>query len=69
MFDSVTLCAAACQAPLSTGLSRQEYLSGLPCSSPGALPYPGMEPTPPLCPALAGGFFAASAAWEALFYA
>ena len=24
--------------------SRQEYSSGLPCLSPGALPNPGMEP-------------------------
>ena len=24
--------------------SRQEYWSGLPCPSPGALPNPGMEP-------------------------
>ena len=26
------------------GLSRQEYWSGLPCSSPGDLPNPGIEP-------------------------
>ena len=38
------------------GLSRQEYWSGLPFPSPGDLPDPGMEP---VCPALAGGFFAA----------
>ena len=35
----------------------------------GALPYPGMESAPLQPPALAGGVFAASAAWEALFYA
>ena len=28
------------QAPLSTGVSRQEYWSGLPCRSPGHLPNP-----------------------------
>ena len=28
----------ACQAPLSMGLSRQEYWSGLPCLPPGDLP-------------------------------
>ena len=28
-------------APLSIGFSRQEYWSGLPCPSPGDLPYPG----------------------------
>ena len=31
------------QAPLSMGLSRQEYWSGLPCPSPGDLPNPGIE--------------------------
>ena len=29
----------ACQAPLSMELSRQEYWSGLPVPTPGALPY------------------------------
>ena len=42
---------AVCQAPPSTGFSRQEYWSGLPFPSPGDLPHPGMEPT---SPALAG---------------
>ena len=37
----------AYQAPLSMGFSRQEYWSGLPFSSPGDLPYPGMEPGSP----------------------
>ena len=36
------------------GLLRQEYWSGLPFSSPGDLPNPGMEPR---FPALTGGFF------------
>ena len=45
---------AACQAPLSMKLSRQEYWSGLPCPSPGDLPNPGMEPS---SLALAGTFF------------
>ena len=31
------------QAPLSKGLSRQEYWSGLPFPSPGDLPNPGIE--------------------------
>ena len=35
------------QAPLSTGFSRQEYWSGLPCPSPGDLPHPGIEPRSP----------------------
>ena len=34
----------ACQAPLSMGLSRQEYWSGLSFPSPGDLPNPGNEP-------------------------
>ena len=33
-----TLCTVARQAPLSMGLSRQEYWSGLPCPPPGNLP-------------------------------
>ena len=35
----------ACQDPLSMDFSRQEYWSGLPCSSPGDLPDPETEPT------------------------
>ena len=42
------------QASPSMGFSRQEYWNGLPCSPPGDLPDPGIEPT---SPALAGGFF------------
>ena len=41
---------------------RQEYWSGLPCSSPGDSPNPGIEP---VSPALAGGFFPTSITWEA----
>ena len=43
-----------CQAPLSTGLSQQEYWSGFPFTPPGDLPDPGIKPR---SPALAGGFF------------
>ena len=39
----VTLWSVACQAPLSTGFSKQEYWSGLPCLLPGGLPDPGIE--------------------------
>ena len=35
------------QAPLSIGFSRQESWSGLPFSSPGDLPNPGIEPQSP----------------------
>ena len=41
----VTPWAIAGQAPLSMGVSRQEYWSGLPCPAPGDLPNPGIEPT------------------------
>ena len=39
--------AAAYQAPLSMGFSRQEYWSGLPLPSPGDLPDLGIEPVSP----------------------
>ena len=45
------------QAPLSMGLPRQEYWSGLPLSSPGDLPNPAIKPKAPASPALAGTFF------------
>ena len=48
---------AAHQAPLCLGFSRQEHWSGLPFPPPGDLPHPGIDPPPPACPALAGGFF------------
>ena len=41
---SVTPWTADCQAPLSTGFSRQEYWSGLPFPPPGNLPDPGIKP-------------------------
>ena len=34
----------ACQVPLSMGISRQEYWSGLSFPPPGDLPNPGMAP-------------------------
>ena len=37
----------AYQAPPSMEFSRQEYWSGLPFSSPGDLPNPGIEPRSP----------------------
>ena len=39
-----TLSTVAQQAPLSMGLSRQEYWSGLPCPSPRDFPNPGIKP-------------------------
>ena len=43
----VTPCTVAYQAPPSMGFSRHECWSGLPFSSPGDLPDPGVEPRSP----------------------
>ena len=43
----VTPWTIAYQAPRSMGFSRQECWSGLPFSSPGNLPDPGIEPRSP----------------------
>ena len=53
----VGLWAAAHQAPLSIGFSRQEYWSRLPFPSPGDLPDPGTEPTSAVSPALQADSF------------
>ena len=50
------------------GFSRHEYWSGLPCTSPGHVPNPGIEPTSHTPLALAAGLFTTSAAWEHLNY-
>ena len=42
------------QAPLSMGLSWEEYWRGLPFPPPGDLLDPGIKPMSPLSPALAG---------------
>ena len=63
--DSASPWTVAHQAPLSMGFSRQEYWSGSPFPPPGDLPNPGIEPLSVISPALAGGFFTTSAAWEA----
>ena len=55
----------ALQAPLSMGLSGKEYWSELPRPPPGDIPDPGVEPASLMSPALVGGFFTTSAAWEA----
>ena len=46
--DSATPWAAARQAPLSMGFSRQEYWSGLPFGTPGDLLGPGIKPGSPM---------------------
>ena len=61
-----TLWTVARQAPLSTGLSRQEDWSGLLCPPPGDLPDPGVEPASLMPPALAVMFLITSVTWEAL---
>ena len=53
----VTSGTVARQAPLSVGLSRQKYCSGLLLSPPGDLPNPGIIPMSPVSPALVGRFF------------
>ena len=59
-----TLCDPMdCSPPGSaaTGLSRQEYCSGLPFFPPGELTNPGIRLVSPTSAALAGGFFTTSA--------
>ena len=53
----------ASQAPLSLEFYRQECWSGLLCLAPGDLSVSGIKPMPRASPALAGGFFTASATW------
>ena len=47
-----------CSPPgsLVHGISGQEYWSGMPFPLPGDLSYPGIEPTSPESPSLAGEF-------------
>ena len=40
------------QAPLSMGISRNEYWCGLPCPPPGDLPNAGTESASPVSPSL-----------------
>ena len=42
----------ACQAPLSMGLSQQEYWNGLPFPPPGDLLHPRIKPMSPVSPTL-----------------
>ena len=57
----------ALQAPLSMGFSRQGYWRGLPCSSPGDLPDPGVKLMSLVSPAWACRFFITSTTWETPF--
>ena len=49
------------QAPLSMDFPGKNTGIGLPFPSAGDLPYPGIDPVSPVCPALAGGFLNTSA--------
>ena len=71
MCSVVQLCLNLCspmncssQAPLSMGISRQEYWSGLPYPPPGDFPHLGIKPVSLKSSALAGGFFTTSTTWE-----
>ena len=55
--DSLQLHRLAHQAPLSMGLSWQEYWSGLPFPPAGDLPNAETEPKFPVTPELEGGYF------------
>ena len=57
--------AAARQALLSMGFSRQEYWSGLPCLPPQDLPNLGIKSASLVSSALAGGFFTTSTTYGA----
>ena len=61
----VTPWTVAHQVPLSVEFCRQEYWSGLPFSTPGNLPHPGIEP---VSPALAGGLFTITVTWGDLSF-
>ena len=56
-----------CSPPgsLSMGFSRQEYWRGLPFSSPGDFPDPGIKPVSLMAPAWADGLYITSVTWEA----
>ena len=59
-----TLCSPVDCSPRSTGFSRQEYWSELPCPLPRDLPEPGIKPISLTSPALAGGFSTTSTTYE-----
>ena len=63
--DSATLWTVALQAPLSMGILRQEYWSGLPCHTARDLPDSGIKPMSLRSPALSGRFFTTSTTWDA----
>ena len=69
VFLFATPWTVAHQVPLSVGFSRREYWSGLPFSSPGDLPNPGIKPASHMSPVLVCGFFTTCTPWGAQFEA
>jgi len=64
----VTPWAVAHGDPLPLEFTRQEYWSGLPFSSPGDLPDPGIKPMSPASPTLADRFFTTEPLWMSFWY-
>ena len=66
----LTLCDVMDCSPLGSlhGFLRARILEWVAFPSPGDLLNPGIKPTSLMSPALAGGFFTPSAAWEELPY-
>ena len=62
-----TLWTIALQAPLSMGVFRQEYWSGLLFHAPRDPPGPEIKPESPVSPALAGEFFTTEPPGESKF--
>ena len=56
------------QASLSMGFPRQEYCSGLPFSSPGDLPNPGIKPVSLTSLSLAGRFLTTELPGKPLYH-
>ena len=56
-----------CSLPGSSvyGILQARIMEWVGCPTPGDLPNPGIKPASLAFPALAGGFFAGSATWEA----
>ena len=69
MFCCIRLFAApwtiACQATLSMEFSRHAYRNAVPFPTPGDIPDQWIKPVSLASPALVGGFFTTSTAWEA----
>ena len=64
----LTLCDPIDCSPLGSsvhGILQARIVKGLPCSSSGNLPLPGIEPTSLISPAMADGYFKPlSTIWE-----